>query len=932
MTGTSAEQTGGNGNRQFWIVQEGQPAGWRANANLVTGQNGGPFAQTPYTFRTPAMTAGAALESGVNFMTDTGNTVRRASGGIWQVSRDNPVFPSRCGIDVALIIDLSGSLSSQLQQVKDAANAMVNALEGTNSTIGVYTFAAECPGVCRRRQPGRHLRLDDGRRRCRAREDQQLHHAERNHELGRRHRAGAARGLRRRHRDHGRQPDCVRHRRPGSFTRFRETENGVFSANRLKAPQAALGGVGTRVIALGVGAGVEGAPDNLRAISGPTTNSDFFQAATFTGAAAVLRALALGNCVGSLTIVKQVVPAGNAAGVITGAQPAGGWNFTAASGSANVTIDAPATRATTLPGGAVNFPITYAQGVNTGTITVTEDLAGHPGFAIFPVGGFNGTCTASSPGQPNSSVPVTNTANGFTLDVPFNRSVSCEVYNQPVTPATLTLEKQVVNDGGGTATASQWTLTATNNGVSPINRTGTPVGGNPLLASTGSSTVTAGVAYTLSESTVAGYQAQGLWTCLITGTQTTVTVTNSQVTVPTGTSVTCRIVNNDVDATGLIAKTAGAPVQQPNGTWTQQYTVTVTNNSATAGFAYLLNDQLLFGTGITYASATVTGPGTVNGAWTGGATPQPMATGTVPAGVGATHVYTVTVTGIVVPASAAGTSASECQPGATPGNGGFLNRVQLFKPGATTPIDTKYACAAPAFPTVLKVGNAATQNPDASFNVSYTITVTNPSPTTAVQAALTDTFPVTPSGWTLVSGWTVTSTDTDPDTNGTFGAGATSPIWSGTLPAGTTYTFAVNGVLKPASDATPIGDCETGGLLEQGHRYLRQHRSRLGRLCADLHPAGDRCKVRPGRGDADIADDVADRLHRHREQRRHGGDRLHPDRHARPGSRMDRVCVERLAAYGPRAQHADPRWRDAYVPVPDDRDPGHRCHEPVSGM
>ena len=37
---------------------------------------------------------------------------------------------------------------------------------------------------------------------------------------------------------------------PGSFTRFREVENGVFSANALKER-------GTRILALGVGAGVE---------------------------------------------------------------------------------------------------------------------------------------------------------------------------------------------------------------------------------------------------------------------------------------------------------------------------------------------------------------------------------------------------------------------------------------------------------------------------------------------------------------------------------------------------------------------------------------------------------------------------------------------------------------------------------------------------
>src|SRR6185503_5650565 len=97
---------------------------------------------------------------------------------------------------------------------------------------------------------------------------------------------------------------------------------------------------------------------------------------------------------------------------------------------------------------------------------------------------------------------------------------------------------------GGTATASQWTLTATDpNGAKPIDRTGTPVGGNPLLASTGSSPVMPAVAYSLSESSVAGYQQQGPWTCADAA-GASVPVTASQLTLPAGAAVTCRVVNN----------------------------------------------------------------------------------------------------------------------------------------------------------------------------------------------------------------------------------------------------------------------------------------------------------------------------------------------------------------------------------------------------
>src|SRR5699024_3939294 len=50
---------------------------------------------------------------------------------------------------------------------------------------------------------------------------------------------------------------------PGNYTRLVETEQAIFSANALK-------GEGTRVLAVGVGDGMSGAPHNLRAVSGPT--------------------------------------------------------------------------------------------------------------------------------------------------------------------------------------------------------------------------------------------------------------------------------------------------------------------------------------------------------------------------------------------------------------------------------------------------------------------------------------------------------------------------------------------------------------------------------------------------------------------------------------------------------------------------------------
>lgn len=405
---------------------------------------------------------------------------------------------------------------------------------------------------------------------------------------------------------------------------------------------------------------------------------------------------------------------------------------------------------------------------------------------------------------------------GWDVSVPPLGTATYRVVNDDIAP-TLTLEKKVVNNGGGSATADQWTLTAENDGATPIDGTGTPVGGDPSLAAiTGE--VVANLPYTLSENGPSGYAQSGPWSCVLTGTQTVVALDGGAITVPLGEDVTCRVVNDDEDASGSIAKSASPPVQQPDGTWTIDYTVTVTNNSATASYAYVVDDTFHFGSGITGGTAAVIGSpasgSTLTPGWDGDMQPE-LATGTVPAGAGSTHVYAIRVTGIEIADAVADGTAWQCD---IPKAGGFLNRAELFRPGGTAPVGTAHACEEPAFPDITKVGtNPAAQNADASWNVEYTVTVSNSSDATAVQATLTDVFPIAPAGWTLGAGsWTVTPVGGAPAPSApsyTPGAGV---IWQGALPADTAYSYAVTGTLVPSTTAVPIGDCATqGGLMNR---------------------------------------------------------------------------------------------------------------------
>ena len=395
------------------------------------------------------------------------------------------------------------------------------------------------------------------------------------------------------------------------------------------------------------------------------------------------------------------------------------------------------------------------------------------------------------------------------VTVPGGGNVTCTFTNASIKPK-LTLEKQVVNTGGGTATADQWTLTAKDGSTNVINGQGT-LAPNGIAAISGA--VKADVAYTLSESQNTGYTPSS-WTCVVSGTQTPFPVTGDGKVTPTvGKDVTCRIVNTAIPGSGSITKKVVSTVQNADQTWTITYEIDVTNTSAASTYTYNLTDVLNFGGDITPTDIVVTAPAGVTPTlgFTGIAPNTTIASNVALTKATGTHKYTVVVTATVGPKAAEGGN-DQCQP---PAAGGFLNTATITKPGSDTPDGSADACSQPVFPTITKVGKTATQNADASFHVEYTIEVTNPSATMALQATLADAFPAAPAGWTLVPNtWTVTAADGTPaPQSGTYAPG-TGTIWSGGLPAGATYTYTVTGVLVAGENATPIGLCEARGGLK----------------------------------------------------------------------------------------------------------------------
>lgn len=67
----------------------------------------------------------------------------------------NPPLPQRCGVNVAVVLDLSNSVkdASGVQPSKNAANAIIEAVGGSGGHVGIFTFATNAPSQGTVNQP-----------------------------------------------------------------------------------------------------------------------------------------------------------------------------------------------------------------------------------------------------------------------------------------------------------------------------------------------------------------------------------------------------------------------------------------------------------------------------------------------------------------------------------------------------------------------------------------------------------------------------------------------------------------------------------------------------------------------------------------------------------------------------------------------------------
>ena len=287
----------------YTVTQAAAPGGWFTSHDLGVGTAAN-LAAANYSRVSVQVPSGGGTIS-VPPTGTSSNTNNAYRSGVWALSRDNPPAPAACGLNVALLFDLSGSIAPNLARYKAAAEGFITALRGTPSAVALYTFASNARAnfTNNANYPLTPVTTAPDAAPLITRIRGFTATGGTNWDRGIWQAAASVQ-----HYDiavmltdgdptyYGTGPSG-----PGNRTRFAEVENGIFSANALKLKA-------TRI--LGVGVGVlerrQGSVDNLKAISGPTEGSDYF-VTNFAALDVLLKQLALHNCAG-IRIEKSAAP------------------------------------------------------------------------------------------------------------------------------------------------------------------------------------------------------------------------------------------------------------------------------------------------------------------------------------------------------------------------------------------------------------------------------------------------------------------------------------------------------------------------------------------------------------------------------------------------------------------------------------------------
>ncbi|WP_181036100.1 LPXTG cell wall anchor domain-containing protein [Arthrobacter sp. N199823] len=351
---------------------------------------------------------------------------------------NNPVLPGKCGLNIAIVLDLSNSLlDTHVSASKTAAKSVVDSLRGTPSSVGAYTFGTFAPDRTNASIAKSSVSTTNGANTVNTKIGQFSRVPT---SVGGTNWDAALRQIPTSQYDivlfvtdgnptaYGTPNSNANQSVPRNNTDFGLRSDAVDLSTAVTAADA-LKNSGTFVMGLGVGADINMA--NIQAISGPVSGADYFKIDDYDKLTAKLTEIALKNCQGTVSVVKQVRELD---GTLA---PAAGWTI-----NGRATDDISPFNAVTGTDGAVNFKVNNL--VSSGrTVQFAEVQQSQHVLELQNTK--NAKCTNNVTG---ANVPVTNSGTlGFTVTINPADAISCEVINAklPLPVAKVTVTKTWVN-------------------------------------------------------------------------------------------------------------------------------------------------------------------------------------------------------------------------------------------------------------------------------------------------------------------------------------------------------------------------------------------------------------------------------------------------------------------------------------------------------
>ncbi len=447
----------------------GAPSGWRALTHVAWG--GGSSGASP----TRGYVGDVSVSNGSNVTvrpsTEWSPTGLSTASGRFVAAKSNPALPERCGLDVLLLLDRSGSITAQESTYRAAAKQFVSTLNGTPTRLKIFSFAEDA-----RADQSTFLGLENPGSATTANTKIDDVYGDTggatNWDAGMSLAAGAG-------------VDVVVFITDGNPT-VRDTSSGtssstvdlldltfgVASANKVKT-QGKSASAGATILAVGAGTGVTA--ENLAAVSGPTAGIDYVTS-DVAGLGTKLQQIANQLC-GARIHVRKLADAGDPA------VAKAGWTFTPGKPLSSTVTFAPAGPVTTAgtPAEAV-IAVDKIPAAGASAITVAETQQAGYAFVASEcrTGGY---ADVTSGGMATATIPM----------VRRNEDWYCTFRNSHT--GKLIIEKQTLPNGD--PASFDFTTTATGAGTFSLTDGGTVT--RDVVPGTYTATEAAKAGWTLSD-------------------------------------------------------------------------------------------------------------------------------------------------------------------------------------------------------------------------------------------------------------------------------------------------------------------------------------------------------------------------------------------------------------------------------------------------